>query len=454
MTCIHTLRQAALWSLLWTCVASAQPFAYIAHQGDHGVTVIDNATHFVSGVVSLGDADHSGGGAVSPDGRRFYTGSQKEGEESGYVSVIDTATHSITDVVAVGRRPTGVAVSPDGRVVYVTNLESHDVSVIETATNTVTATIPVGRFPWGAEATPDGQHVYVTNLGCPDDVSVIETATNTGTVTIPVGDCGIGTSGTLYGIAATPDSRYVYIVRWAKNRVSVIDTTTNTIVGSISVGDDPIGIAISPNGRRAYVTNIGSDDVSVVNTRTNTVVANISVGNFPVGVSVTPDSQRVYVVNALSDNVSVIDAATNTVVDTVAVGDAPWALGSFIGPPGIQGPTCANDTRLCLNDERFTVEVAWANAKGETGMGRPVDFSTTDSGLFWFFSPRNWEMMVKVLDGCGINGHYWVFAAATTNVEYTLTVRDRKTGETQEYFNPLGVSSAAVTDTGAFAGCP
>jgi hypothetical protein len=62
--------------------------------------------------------------------------------------------------------------------------------------------------------------------------------------------------------------------------------------------------------------------------------------------------------------------------------------------------------------------------------------------------------MVKVLDGCASNGHYWVFAAATTNVEYTLRVTDVLTGDVREYLNPLGNSSPAVTDTAAFAGCP
>ena len=62
--------------------------------------------------------------------------------------------------------------------------------------------------------------------------------------------------------------------------------------------------------------------------------------------------------------------------------------------------------------------------------------------------------MVKILDGCGFNDHFWVFAAATTNVEYTLSVTDTQTGITKQYFNPLGTAAAAITDTGAFATCP
>ncbi len=117
-------------------------------------------------------------------------------------------------------------------------------------------------------------------------------------------------------------------------------------------------------------------------------------------------------------------------------------------------PPCVEDPRsLCLQQDRFRVEVAWRDFAGATGPGRTVPFRSDDSGLFWFFSPSNWEILVKVLDGCDVTGFYWVFAAATTNVEYTLTVTDTETGDRRDYFNPLGVSSAAITDTSAFATC-
>jgi len=109
---------------------------------------------------------------------------------------------------------------------------------------------------------------------------------------------------------------------------------------------------------------------------------------------------------------------------------------------------------LLLNRDRFCVEVAWRDFQGNTGAGRVVPFGSDDSGLFWFFAPDNWEMLVKVLDGCGVNDRYWVFAAATTNVEYTLRVTDTANGVLEEYFNPLGTASPAITDTGAFATCP
>ena len=62
------------------------------------------------------------------------------------------------------------------------------------------------------------------------------------------------------------------------NTVSVIDTASNTVVATIPVGVNPVGVAITPDGTRAYVTNEGSNTVSVIDIATNTVVATISVG--------------------------------------------------------------------------------------------------------------------------------------------------------------------------------
>ncbi|MCP4548464.1 MAG: hypothetical protein GY835_18560 [bacterium] len=91
---------------------------------------------------------------------------------------------------------------------------------------------------------------------------------------------------------------------------------------------------------------------------------------------------------------------------------------------------------------------------GTAQVAQVVPFGSDDSGLFWFFAPENWEMLVKVLDGCGLNNRFWVFSAATTNVEYMLRITDTETGLRQEYFNRLGNSAAAITDTSAFPTCP
>jgi YVTN family beta-propeller protein len=73
------------------------------------------------------------------------------------------------------------------------------------------------------------------------------------------------------------------------NKVSVIDTATNTVVATIPVGVGPIGVAITPDGTGAYVTNLFSNTVSVIDIATNTVVATIPVGQAPSRVAITPD---------------------------------------------------------------------------------------------------------------------------------------------------------------------
>jgi YVTN family beta-propeller protein len=81
----------------------------------------------------------------------------------GTVSVINTATNSVTATITVRQGPVGVAVSPDGRKVYVANGGSGTVSVIDTATNAVTAEITVGVEPSGVAVSPDGSKLYVAN---------------------------------------------------------------------------------------------------------------------------------------------------------------------------------------------------------------------------------------------------------------------------------------------------
>ena len=114
----------------------------------------------------------------------------------------------------------------------------------------------------------------------------------------------------------------------------------------------------------------------------------------------------------------------------------------------------ASPSEMCLNADRFRLDVEWRDFQDNSGVAQVVPLRSEDSGLFFFFTEDNWEMLVKVLDACGVNGNFWVFAAATTNVEYTLTVTDTQTGERRRYRNPLGRAAAAVTDTEAFATCP
>ena len=130
--------------------------------------------------------------------------------------------------------------------------------------------------------------------------------------------------------------------------------------------------------------------------------------------------------------------------DDGVTGRELWAL-----PLGAQPTVCApGDERLCLSDGRFQIEVAWRDFAGNTGRGHAVPLSA-DTGYFWFFGASNVELIVKVLDGRGVNGHHWLFYGALSNVEYTVTVTDTQTGDVKTYHNPSG-SFASVADTSVF----
>ena len=142
--------------------------------------------------------------------------------------------------------------------------------------------------------------------------------------------------------------------------------------------------------------------------------------------------------------------------DDLLAGRVYVEVASEAHPEGVlrgQIPACfVGPNTLCLVDGRFRVEIDWATAL-EAGEGR-ADGETDDSGTFWFFRPSNLEILVKALDGCDVNGHHWVFFAATTNVGFELTVTDTATGQTKTYDNALGHTADPVLDAAAFATCP
>jgi len=118
--------------------------------------------------------------------------------------------------------------------------------------------------------------------------------------------------------------------------------------------------------------------------------------------------------------------------------------GTAAPPPG----SCSTTTSLCLLSARFGVSVAWATSDGRTGSGQAVVLSD-DTGYFWFFDAANVELVVKVLDGRGINGHFWVFYGALSDVRYTITVNDKSDGRYRTYDNPQGALTS-FADTSAF----
>ena len=140
--------------------------------------------------------------------------------------------------------------------------------------------------------------------------------------------------------------------------------------------------------------------------------------------------------------------------DDAVGGHAGTVVGTAGFLNGAVAPNCVpSATSLCFQN-RFAVQASYTTSAGAHGFGTVVPGASTNSGLFWFFSADNWEVLVKAINGCALNTRWWVFSAATTNVQYRLTVTDVTRGVTKVYFNYQGISAPAVTDTDALSVCP
>jgi hypothetical protein len=137
------------------------------------------------------------------------------------------------------------------------------------------------------------------------------------------------------------------------------------------------------------------------------------------------------------------------------------AVRTVYGSSSSGGAACTPGTNtLCLDDasadRRFKAAVSFQTTQngGQSGQGKAIQLNTlgvTRGGLFWFFDPANPELLIKVLNGCGVNSRYWIFYSAGTNVGMTITVTDTKSGTTKSYTNKDLTAAVPVQDTNAFA---
>jgi len=337
------MKRSLAWIILFVCllgmgIAAAQfrpspdvgfRFAYVANFGSNSISVIDRATNTVVDTIAVGPTP--GGVAVTHDGKEVWVLAENE------VDVIDTATNAISAKLTFSYelfppvQPNSIVISPDDRRVYVVNdlLDGFGtVSVIDRSSHAVLKNITVGEFPWSVAVTPNGKRVYVTN-SIDGTVSVIDAITLSVTYTTPV------IAGQTFGLAVTPDGKYVYVMGGgvSGNAALVMDTATNAITTTIPM-PSAAWVAMTPNGRFAYVTDVDYDTVRVINTTTNTVVKTISGAScttlgvsicYPTGVAIGPFGKYAYATSH-GDSVYVIDTSSNAVVDTITVGTAPGGI--------------------------------------------------------------------------------------------------------------------------------
>lgn len=222
---------------------------------------------------------------------------------------------------------------------YVTNDLDSTVSVVDVSAGAVVATIDVGAAsctrPRGVALSPSGMRLYVGCLGT-NQIAVIDTVTNAVVTTMAVPADPFASPD---GLAVNPVLPRLYVANFVE--VSVFDTSTNTLVGSVAIthGGQPEqveGVAVNPAGTRVYVSQVFSGMMNVIDTATNTEIATIPAAGSR-AVVVDPTGATVYTGGSAGggSDVSVIDAGTNAVLDDIPVGPACNGItGIAIDPTG------------------------------------------------------------------------------------------------------------------------
>jgi YVTN family beta-propeller protein len=218
---------------------------------------------------------------------------------------------------------------------YVANFKDNTVSVIDTEAGKVIATVPVAAGPHGMAITQDGRTVYVSGDGS-SSLDVIDTDIDKVVKTINVGK-------TPNGVALTPDNRLLLVAVYNDNRVVFVDTSTQTAVGAITI-PKPHTIAISPDGRFAYVTEQepGHFALGLIDLATRSVVRTLALGKTPRDGEFGYDGRRFYFTQAGVSSVQVLDPASNKIVAQIPTGVSPhfvgYPPGSAFGMVVVQGP--------------------------------------------------------------------------------------------------------------------
>ena len=161
--------------------------------------------------------------------------------------------------------------------------------------------------------------------------------------------------------------------------------------------------------------------------------------------SLSDVAYTVVVEDTLSGETRSYDNAPGNYCGGIDVEALPARISSPTEPPqtvssaGTAGSSCSDDPdALCLQNGRFEVTASFFDVARQSWRdARPIPW-TDESGMFWFFSPGNVEMLVKILDGRAVNGHHWLYYGGLSDVEYRLEVMDTLTGRTTSLINPAG----------------
>jgi YVTN family beta-propeller protein len=286
---------------------------YTANESSNTVTVLDGDSFQV-----IGDIDTLNYGAhdlaLSRDGKQLWVTNLANGR----VSVIDTESRTTVASIYTGTRAHVVALTNNNKHAWVANIADNTISIIDTTIFRILGTIPVGKGPMGIAFSRDGKFAYVSTQD--KMVNVIDTSAHQVIKQIPVGP-------NPHFLTLGPDG-HIWGTNTGSNDIYVIDTSTNEIAKTIEVGPAPQQIAFALKGiagPNAYVTVTGINKVVVVGATSPTlsIREQIDVGEEPNGIWANAVGTRIYVGHTKSNNVMVVDSGTSQVLATLPVGKKP-----------------------------------------------------------------------------------------------------------------------------------
>ena len=267
-------------------------------------------------------------------------------ETGGNVVVVDPEAGQALDRIAVGKRPRGILLSPDGKQILVAlsgspiagpgvdesklpppDRSADGIGVLDIATKALVRTHRSGQDPEAFDISRDGGKVYVSNEDAAE-MSVLDLASGTVTNRVKVGE-------EPEAVTLRPDGRVAYVGCEADNEVVAVDTQSNTVVGRIKTGARPRGIAFTADGTTAFVANENDATISVVDANKHTVVSTITIPRTegtpmaprPMGAVISPDGRLLYVSLGRAKSVAVIDVASRKHLRSIEdVGTRPWGI--------------------------------------------------------------------------------------------------------------------------------
>jgi YVTN family beta-propeller protein len=267
--------------------------------------------------------------ATTPDGSRLMV--TNYGHNS--VSIIDTDSCRVLETVDGVDEPFAIAMGGvDADRVYVSSVSrAYDsIEVIDVFTNTVIATYPLALSLSDLAVSADGKYVYASRNGARcADVAVLDTITDRVEVIDIAGPSGVpGTTTECVRISSDGSRLYVGTNRPAGGRLVVIGAQTGLgVIGTVEIGLPVRDVAVSPDGAVAYVASCCPElgaVVDVIDTRTNKIAGTRKIGEIGgilTGMTLSRDGDRAYLVS--DDSITVLCTLTQDVIGTVRVTKQP-----------------------------------------------------------------------------------------------------------------------------------